>query len=132
MVKKYKSANGKIVDMDGIRLKNEEIIAVGNMRTNARGDELGPDDVVHDSTESIRRSAETSKIVADIVNTVTEESKLTDNSKEEKPKTEELPEDPAVRKTSRGGLAAALAAAQTTTTTNPVQPKETKKVRRIG
>ena len=97
MVKKYKSANGKIVDMDGIRLKNEEIIAVGNMRTNARGDELGPggrvvktrnermnenyklhtmvpkDDVVHDSTESIRRSAETSKIVADIGNTETSE-----------------------------------------------------------
>ena len=42
MVKKYKTANGKLVDLDGLRLKNEDTIAVGNMRINARGDELGP------------------------------------------------------------------------------------------
>lgn len=42
MAKAYKTANGKLVDMDGLRLKNEDTIALGNMRTNARGDELGP------------------------------------------------------------------------------------------
>jgi hypothetical protein len=42
MAKGYKTANGKLVDMDGLRLKNEDTIALGNMRTNARGDELGP------------------------------------------------------------------------------------------
>lgn len=42
MAKSYKTANGKLIDMDGLRLKNEETIALGNMRTNARGDELGP------------------------------------------------------------------------------------------
>jgi hypothetical protein len=76
MAKMYKTANGKLVDMDMLRLKNEDTIAVGNMRTNARGDELGPggkvvrtrnekmndsyklhtmvpkDDLVHDSLES--------------------------------------------------------------------------------
>lgn len=41
-MKKYRTANGKLVDMDGLRLANEDTIAVGNMRTNARGDELGP------------------------------------------------------------------------------------------
>jgi len=75
MAKMYKTANGKLVDMDTLRLKNEDTIAVGNMRTNARGDELGPggkvvknrnekmnenyklhtmvpkDDLVHDSLE---------------------------------------------------------------------------------
>lgn len=37
----YKSANGKIVDVDKLRLQNEEVITVGNTNTNARGDELG-------------------------------------------------------------------------------------------
>ena len=41
MAKKYRTARGKIVDMDAIRLANEEVIAVGNMRVNARGDQLG-------------------------------------------------------------------------------------------
>ena len=40
--KVYKSANGKIVDMDMLRQKNELTVAVGNARVNARGDELGP------------------------------------------------------------------------------------------
>ena len=42
MQKVYRSAFGKSVDMDRLRLTNEDVIAVGNMRVNARGDELGP------------------------------------------------------------------------------------------
>lgn len=42
MKKLYKSALGRTVDIDTLRLSNEEAIAVGNMRVNARGDELGP------------------------------------------------------------------------------------------
>jgi glycine cleavage system H lipoate-binding protein len=34
----YRSANGKMVDMGAIKLKNEEVRAVGNMNVNARGD----------------------------------------------------------------------------------------------
>lgn len=41
MAKTYRTAMGKIVDIDALRLANESVIAVGNMRTNARGDELG-------------------------------------------------------------------------------------------
>jgi hypothetical protein len=37
----YKTAMGKAVDIDSLRVANENVIAVGNMRTNARGDELG-------------------------------------------------------------------------------------------
>ena len=40
--KLHRSANGKIVDMDLLRQKNELTPAVGNARVNARGDELGP------------------------------------------------------------------------------------------
>jgi hypothetical protein len=36
----YRSANGKVVDMGALRLKNEKIRAVGNMKINARGDEI--------------------------------------------------------------------------------------------
>jgi len=36
------TANGSAIDMEAIRLKNEQTVAVGNMRVNARGDELSP------------------------------------------------------------------------------------------
>lgn len=42
MAATHRSAMGKAIDMDMLRLANEGVIAVGNMRTNARGDELGP------------------------------------------------------------------------------------------
>lgn len=42
MGKTYRTALGKIIDMDNLRLANEETIAIGNMKVNARGDELGP------------------------------------------------------------------------------------------
>jgi hypothetical protein len=38
----YTTANGKRINIDAIISQNEESIAVGNMRVNARGDELGP------------------------------------------------------------------------------------------
>jgi hypothetical protein len=36
----YKSANGKMVDMGALRQKNERVRAVGNMKVNARGDQV--------------------------------------------------------------------------------------------
>jgi hypothetical protein len=46
MSKIYRSAQGKMVNMEELRLKNEATIAVGNMKVNARGDELGPGGIV--------------------------------------------------------------------------------------
>jgi hypothetical protein len=40
--KVYKSMQGKIVDIEKITARNELTPAVGNVRVNARGDELGP------------------------------------------------------------------------------------------
>lgn len=40
--KVYRSAQGKEIDLDKLRIKNENTLAVGNARMNARGDELGP------------------------------------------------------------------------------------------
>ena len=41
MSKAYKTARGKIIDLDKIKLANETVTAVGNMKVNARGDKLG-------------------------------------------------------------------------------------------
>lgn len=38
----YKSMQGKIIDMEKLSIQNELTPAVGNVRVNARGDELGP------------------------------------------------------------------------------------------
>lgn len=51
--KVYRSANGKIVDMDLLRQKNELVPAVGNVRVNARGDQLGPGGKIVRSREDI-------------------------------------------------------------------------------
>ena len=42
----YKTAFGKTVNMDQLRLKNEHEKAVGNMNANARGDIVGPDGTI--------------------------------------------------------------------------------------
>ena len=43
MVKRvYRTMQGREVDMDALMAKNETMPAVGNVRMNARGDELGP------------------------------------------------------------------------------------------
>jgi hypothetical protein len=42
MKSQYTTAQGKRVSMDSLRLANEDTIAVGNMKVNARGDQLGP------------------------------------------------------------------------------------------
>ena len=36
----YRSAMGKKIDMGEMRLRNEQVRAVGNMKVNARGDQL--------------------------------------------------------------------------------------------
>lgn len=42
MPKVVKTMQGKILDMEKLQLKNELTPAVGNVKVNARGDELGP------------------------------------------------------------------------------------------
>lgn len=38
----HRTMRGKVIDMDSLRQKNELTPAVGNMKVNARGDEIGP------------------------------------------------------------------------------------------
>lgn len=38
----YRTMQGKEIDLDKLRVRNETTLAVGNSKVNARGDELGP------------------------------------------------------------------------------------------
>jgi len=49
----YKTANGRTINIDAILAQNEESIAVGNMRVNARGDELGPGGKIERTREKV-------------------------------------------------------------------------------
>lgn len=42
MKRVYKSMLGKEIDMDSLTAKHETVAAVGNVKVNARGDQLGP------------------------------------------------------------------------------------------
>jgi hypothetical protein len=41
MARTIRSMRGKEIDMEKLNLKNETLPAVGNMKVNARGDEIG-------------------------------------------------------------------------------------------
>ena len=53
MKKVYTTAQGKQLSMDSVRLANETVIAVGNMKVNARGDQLGPGGVPEKSRQDV-------------------------------------------------------------------------------
>lgn len=53
--KVYKTMTGKQIDMDLLRQRNELTPAVGNVRVNARGDELGPGGKIIKKREDVLR-----------------------------------------------------------------------------
>ena len=53
MGKTYKTAQGRSLDLEQLKLRNELTPAVGNMRVNARGDQLGPGSKVVKSREEM-------------------------------------------------------------------------------
>ena len=66
--KVYKTMQGKTVDMDLLRQRNELTPAVGNARVNARGDELGPGgEIVKKREEKVNEYYKSNQPVADEV-----------------------------------------------------------------
>ena len=53
--KQYRTMQGKPIDMDLLRQRNELTPAVGNVRVNARGDELGPGGKIIKKREDVLR-----------------------------------------------------------------------------
>lgn len=54
----YRSMQGKEVDMHKLSMQNEMTMAIGNVRVNARGDELGPGGKIIRKREDILREAQ--------------------------------------------------------------------------
>ena len=50
----FTTAHGKTIDMDRLRVANEETIAVGNMKVNARGDKLGTGGTVSETRNQVQ------------------------------------------------------------------------------
>ena len=66
--KVYKTMQGKTVDMDLLRQRNELTQAVGNAQVNARGDELGPGGkIIRKKEEVLRDYYNNSSTMADEV-----------------------------------------------------------------
>ena len=53
----HRSMQGKVVDMNKLVMQNEMTVAVGNVKVNARGDELGPGGKIIRKREEILREA---------------------------------------------------------------------------
>lgn len=53
----YRSMQGKEVDMHKLVMQNEMTVAVGNVRVNARGDELGPGGKIIKKREEVLKEA---------------------------------------------------------------------------
>ena len=84
--KVYKTMQGKTVDMDMLRKRNEMTPAVGNARVNARGDELGAGgQIVRKKEDVVKEYYENSKGVADepaVRQSTSDPTELDDNGKD--------------------------------------------------
>lgn len=82
MATNHRTARGIPVDMDRLRLSNEQTIAVGNMKVNARGDQLGPGGKIIKTRQQVMAEknklkgpiADNSKTVAESMSAVDQES----------------------------------------------------------
>lgn len=62
----YRSMQGKEVDMQKLSMQHEMTVAVGNVRVNARGDQLGPGGkIVKKREEVLRETTAKSQNTAD-------------------------------------------------------------------
>lgn len=84
MKKPHKTARGRPIDMDSIIKQNENTIAVGNTRTNAKGDILGKNNEVLIPVEKISRKQANYTEPADTVK-MSDTDKITKKTKKTKP-----------------------------------------------
>ena len=81
--KVYKSMQGKQIDMDMLRKRNELTPAVGNARVNARGDELGPGGkIVRNKEDVVAEYYQNAKGVKDEIAVKKSDAIIDDNGKD--------------------------------------------------
>ena len=81
MATNHRTARGISVDMDRLRLANEQTIAVGNMKVNARGDQLGAGGKIIKTRQQVMAEknklkgpiADNSQVVAESISAVGQE-----------------------------------------------------------
>lgn len=126
----YKTANGRQINIDAIIAQNEESIAVGNMRVNARGDELGPGGKIERSREKVMADYYklNTPVAADHVPTPREPARrdLVDDWVEPTVVQEEIPtevkqEAEQVTRPLRGSLASSVAKTQPPKESEPIK-----------
>lgn len=135
MTKKvYRTAQGQVVDLGELLLKNEEVRAVGNMGVNARGDIIDSQNRQVESRSKVvqRTYARQTNVVDEPV--LARAPKKTDDVPTAKTETVKQPvvEEPAVveeetattTESSSGGLAAAIARAREVKQTPLKTPRE--------
>ncbi len=132
----YRTSLGQEIDMDKLRLQNEEAIAIGNMKVNARGDELGPGgavvgtkkkamaDYYNLNTPMVRDTA--TEVVVDSV----KPSKVMDSSLAAIQQ-DSLPESISDAKAMRGSFASSVAGTATVDQEPMTPPNKAKGVQRI-
>jgi hypothetical protein len=115
----YTTANGKRINIDAVISQNEESIAIGNMRVNARGDELGPGGRIERTKEKVMSDYYklNTPVATDLVATPREATKkdLVDDWVEPVQVidvAESLAENPSPTKPLRGSLASSVAKTQ--------------------
>ena len=118
MGKVYRTAQGRELDIEKIRLQHEMVPALGNMQVNARGDQLGPGGKILKTRETImndhyRQNSDASPNVPKDGPIPTRSPRKSDDYQEQ-PSKEFVPgtisEDDGQKP--RGGLARAIKAAQ--------------------
>lgn len=100
MAKVYKTAMGKTIDLDGLMAKNETSIAVGNTKTNARGDELGPGGRILRTRDQVMKEYYALKtpvaVDENLSNTITEQQKTARIPQAQGVAKDPIPEPPVV------------------------------------
>ena len=64
----YRTMQGKEVDMHKLQMQNEMTVAVGNVKVNARGDELGPGGRIIKKREEVLREVSATPARKDVSN----------------------------------------------------------------
>ncbi len=122
MVNKVRSHRGRTVDMDEIRIKNQESVAIGNMNVNARGDHIDEfgrvmktrDEVAR---ERIKSTPKTSTAQASIISSFEDDDEVVEIQDDQK----------AIDRNSKKAAASAAKASNASSSTTQSKAKETPK-----
>jgi hypothetical protein len=95
MKNSYRTMQGKAVNMEAMRVQHENTIAVGNMKTNARGDELGPGGVVVRTRDQVMKEYYDSNAVytKERVDASSHNERMIRSGQEPAPIVEDMPDD---------------------------------------